>query len=57
LSEIYIQISYFFKINVCNSLTTSVDFSAFSAFKRSFQRVNLNELLTAYKSFDVYDCA
>ena len=30
-------------INVWNSLPTSVDFSTISAFKRSLQRVNLNE--------------
>jgi len=43
-------------INVWNSLPFSVDFSTISAFKRSLQRVNLNEFLTAYKSFDVHDC-
>ena len=42
-------------INVWNSLPFSVDFSTLSAFKRSLQRVNLNEFLTVYKSVDVYD--
>ena len=43
-------------VDVWNSLPTSVDFSTLSAFKRSFQRVNLNEFLTVYKFSDVYDC-
>jgi len=43
-------------VNVWNSLPSSVDFSAVSAFKRSLQCVNLIEFLTAYKSFDVYGC-
>jgi len=43
-------------VNVWISLSSSVDFSTLSAFKRSLQRVNLNEFLTAYKSFDAYDC-
>ena len=36
--------------------TTFVDFSTLSAFKRSLQRVNLNEFLTVYNFFVVYDC-
>ena len=43
-------------VNVWNSLPSSVDLSTLSAFKKSLQRVNLNEFLTAYKSFDVHDC-
>ena len=43
-------------VNVWNSLPTSVDFSTLSAFKRSLQRVNLNEFLTVYKFYDMYDC-
>jgi len=43
-------------VNVWNSLPTSVDFSTLSAFKRSLQRVNLNEFLTVYKFSDMYDC-
>jgi len=42
-------------INVWNSLPSSVDISAISAFNRSLQCVNLNAFLTVYKSFDVYD--
>ena len=44
------------RVNVWNSLPTSVDFSTLSAFKRSLERVNLNEFLTVYKFSDVYDC-
>ena len=45
-------------VNVWNSLPTSVDFSklTLSAFKRSLQRVNLNEFLTVYKFSVVCDC-
>jgi len=43
-------------VNVWNSLPTSVDFSKLSAFKRSLQRVNLNEFLTVYKFSDMYVC-
>ena len=43
-------------VNVWNSKSTSVDFSTLSAFKRSLQRVNLNEFLTVYKFSDMYDC-
>jgi len=45
-------------VNVWNSLPTgtSVDFSTLSAFKRSLQRVNLNEFLTVYKFSDMSDC-
>ena len=35
---------------------TSVDFITLSAFKRSLQRINLNEFLTVYKFSVVYDC-
>jgi len=42
-------------VNVQNSLPSSVDFNTLSASKKSLHRINLNEFLTAYKSFDVYD--
>ena len=42
-------------VNMWNSLPTSVDFSTLSAFKRSLQRINLNEFLTDYKFSDMYD--
>ena len=43
-------------VNVWNSLPSSVDFSTLDAFEISLQRANLNEFVTAYKSFDAYDC-